>query len=459
MRFWDRLRTARTRASQREPARDAVSAGGPAGGATPSGPRPGTPAESSERTVAPVVVPRWVQLVLLPLGLLALWALARAAGAVVLILIVASLVALGLAPGVRRLERIMPRGLAILTVYIVGFAVLVAIGFLLASPVATQITRFQHNLPQITRDANRDLTNIQTFLNQHGISVHIQKQGQSALDTLQKNILKRSGDIVSFSRGLLSSLVTIGFDLVLILVLSIYMLVYGRQIGGLARRLMPSGDGTPEDDYPLLVQHAVSGYVRGQLLFSLIMGASAALVLTIFGIIGLFPDGERFAVFFGAFYGLMEFIPYIGPIIGPLPAIVVALFQDPISAVWLIIAFVALQQLEGHVVAPQVFRISLRINPILIIVSLLIGDQLYGIAGALVSLPVIAVIRQTVLYLRRHLVFEPWGVVTPAASGIGLLGAPTEPDHCPDCGYQAAGDDAFCRSCGASLEPRVRSSQ
>jgi predicted PurR-regulated permease PerM len=462
MPFWDRLRGARMRAPEGEPGHEAVRAGGPADGATPSGPDPGTAADSAVRTVPPVVVPRWVQLVLLPLALLALWALARAAGTVVLILIVASLVALGLARGVRRLERVMPRGLAILTVYIAGFAALVAIGFLLASPVATQITHFRHNLPQITRDANRDLANVQNFLNQHGLSVHITKQGQSALDTLQKNILKRSGDIVSFSRGILSSLVTIGFDLVLILVLSIYMLIYGRQIGELVRRVMPSGDGTPEDDYPLLVQHAVSGYVRGQLMFSLIMGASAALVLTIFGLVGLFPDGERYAVFFGAFYGLMEFIPYIGPIIGPLPAIAVALFQDPISAVWLVLAFVALQQIEGHVVAPQVFRISLRINPILIIVSLLIGDQLYGIAGALVSLPVIAVIRQTVVYLRRHLVFEPWGVMGAGGAGIGVLGDPApepEPDRCVNCGALAAGDDAFCHSCGASLEPRVRTSQ
>jgi predicted PurR-regulated permease PerM len=462
MRFWDRLRTATRRAHAGEPGPDAVNAGGPADAARAPGAGSGAVTESTERTVPPVVVPRWVQLVLLPLALLALWALARAAGTVVLVLIVASLVALGLAPGVRRLERIMPRGLAIPTVYIGGFAVLVAIGFLLASPVATQITHFQHNLPQITRNANRDLANFQDFLNKHGINVHITKQGQSALDTLQKNILKRSGDIVSFSRGLLSSLVTIGFDLVLILVLSIYMLIYGRQIGELVRRSMPSGDGTPEDDYPLLVQHAVSGYVRGQLLFSLIMGASAALVLTIFGLIGLFPDGERYAVFFGAFYGLMEFIPYIGPIIGPLPAIAVALFQDPISALWLVLAFVALQQLEGHVVAPQVFRISLRINPILIIVALLIGDQLYGIVGALVALPVIAVIRQTALYLRRHLVLEPWAVAGPGGSGIGLLGDPVPeagPDRCEDCGTLASGDDAFCHSCGASLEPRVRSSQ
>jgi predicted PurR-regulated permease PerM len=401
-------------------------------------------------TPPPVVVPRWVQLVLLPISLLGLWALARAAGTVLLILIVASIAALILNPLVRMLEHgRVPRGLGILTVYLGGLAVLVGIGVLLANPVSTQVSHFENNVPHLIDQANKDLANLQTWLNSHGINVHVQQQGQTALDTLGKNILKRSGDIVSFSRDLAGQLVTVGFDFVLVLVLSIYLLVYGKQIGELVRRIMPPGDGTPSDDYPLLVQHAVSGYVRGQLLFSLVMGASAALSLAIFGIIGIFPDGERYAVFFGAFYGLMEFIPYIGPIIGPLPAIILALFQNPVSAIWVVVLFVALQQLEGHVVAPQVFRISLRINPILIILALLIGFKLYGIVGALVALPVIAVIRQTAVYLRRHLVLERWSVTSPAA-GV-LLG----PDRCPDCGAAAQDDDTFCRTCGASLTPRV----
>ncbi|HEY5188421.1 MAG TPA: AI-2E family transporter [Solirubrobacteraceae bacterium] len=403
--------------------------------------------------IAPVVVPRWVQMVMLPIALLALWALARAAGAVLLILIVASLVALILAPLVRVLSHRVPRGLAILIVYLGGLAVLAGIGLLLASPISAQITNFEHNLPGIIRGANRDLANVQNWLTKNGINIHIQRQGQTALDTLQKNVLKRSGAIVSFSRDLLAGIVTIGFDFVLVLVLSIYLLVYGRQIGDLVRTIMPPGDGTPEDDYPRLVQKAVSGYVRGQLLFSLVMGASAALSLTVFGLLGIFPDGERYAIFLGAFYGVMEFIPYIGPIIGPVPAVLLALFQSPISAVWLIVLFVALQQLEGHVVAPQVFRISLRINPILIILALLVGYQLYGIAGSLVALPVISVIRQTVVYLRRHLVLEPWGVLGAGTDFLNLT-----PDRCPDCGERAAPQDTYCRSCGASLEPHVRSS-
>jgi predicted PurR-regulated permease PerM len=401
-----------------------------------------------------VVLPRWVQLVLLPLGLLGLWALARAAGSVLLILIIASLVALVLNPLVKILMRArLPRGLAILAVYLGFFAALAGVGVLLANPISTQLSHFENDVPSIVRKANHDLDNLQRWLNRHGIKIHIEKQGQTALQTLQKDILKRSSDIVAFSRNLLSKVVTILFDIVLVLVLSVYLLVYGNQIAELVRRIMPAGDGTPEDDFPLLVQRAVSGYLRGQLLFSLIMGASVTVALTIFGVVGIFPAGQTYAVFLGGFYGLMELIPYIGPIIGALPAVILALFEDPISAVWVILLFVALQQLEGHFVAPQVFRISLRINPILIILSLLVGYQLYGIVGALIALPLIAVLRQTILYLRRHMVLEPWRTTSPGV-GTGLLAL--GPDRCPDCDAPAGEGDAFCSACGASLEPRVR---
>jgi predicted PurR-regulated permease PerM len=386
--------------------------------------------------------------VVLPLALLGLWALARAAGPVLLILIIASAIALILNPPVKLLhQRGVPRGLAILIVYVALFAIVGGIGVLLSNPISNQVNRFSHDIPRITRQANHDLASVQHFLDKHGISIHIQKQGQTALQTLQKSLLKRSGAIVSFSRDLLGKLVTVLFGAVLVLVLSIYLLVYAREIGALVRRIMPPGDETPEDDYPLLVQRAVSGYVRGQLSFSVIMGASAGAALAIFGLVGIFPDGEHYAVFLGGFYGLMELVPYIGPILGALPSVVLALFDHPLTAVWVILLFVALQQLEGHFVAPQVFRISLRINPILIILALLVGYRLYGIGGALVALPVIAVIRTTVVYLRRHIVLEPWLVTAPAGAGVRL-----EAERCPDCGAPASPGDSFCRACGAALE-------
>lgn len=368
------------------------------------------PAASS---TPPMVVPRWAQPVLLLLALLALWALARAIGSLFVVIVAASVIALMLNPLSKILQHVMPRGIAIALSYIVVLLVFAAIGVLLAAPVSTQLGHFVDNLPHYVKDANHDLANLQTFLNRHGLKVHIVGQGHDALQTLQKKVLKSSGSILSFSRDVLGQLITLSVELVLTFVLSVYMLVYARDIGQLVRRWMPRGDATPEDDFPLLIQRAVSGYVRGQLLFSFIMGASAGIVLELMGLVGLFPDGSRYAVFFGMFYGLMELVPYVGPILGAIPPVAVALATHPVSAIWLVIAFLVLQQLEGHVVAPQVFRISLRINPIVVILALSIGGEIYGIAGALLALPVATIIRATLIYLRRHLVLEPWSTERP----------------------------------------------
>jgi predicted PurR-regulated permease PerM len=195
--------------------------------------------------------------------------------------------------------------------------------------------------------------------------------------------------------------------------MSVYLLIYAGQIGALVRHWLPDGDGTPQDDYPSRVQRAVGGYVRGQLLFSTVMGTTAGVSLLVFGALGIFPDGRTYAFAFGAFFGVMELVPFIGPVLGAIPPVVVALFQNPLTALWVVLLFIVLQQLEGHVVAPQIFSHALRINPLLVIIALLFGDAIYGIVGALMALPVAAVIRETILYLRRHVVLEPWRTQAP----------------------------------------------
>jgi predicted PurR-regulated permease PerM len=125
-------------------------------------------------------------------------------------------------------------------------------------------------------------------------------------------------------------------------------------------------------------------------------------------VLGIFPDGRKYAVVLAVFYGLMELVPYIGPILGALPAVLIALFTDPITAAWVILLFVGLQQIEGHIVAPQIFSHTLRINPLLVIFALLLGLQVHGLVGALVALPLLSILRETAVYLSRHLTLEPW---------------------------------------------------
>jgi predicted PurR-regulated permease PerM len=367
--------------------------------------RPATAHEEPARAV----VPRWIQLAVLPVALLAVWALANVAGQVLVLFIVAGLIALILNPAVAFLQRRrLPRGLAVLAVYVGFFLTLGGVGFLVANPISNQVQKFANNLPHLVDEANENIATFQEELNEQGVHIELVKQGKTALQTIQDKVAKSASKLASSSASILTEAAGAVFDLVLIFVLSVYMLLYGEQIGRLARRLMPSGDGTDADDYPHLVQRAVSRYVGGQLLFSLVMGASTGVSLWIYGTVGLFPDGSKYAIAFAVFYGVMELVPYIGPLLGAAPPVLVALFTHPISAVWLVILFIALQQLEGHVVAPQVFGHTLRINPILVIFALLLGLHVDGIVGALIALPTLSVLRETVVYLSRHVKLEPW---------------------------------------------------
>jgi predicted PurR-regulated permease PerM len=413
-------------------------------------------AEPPPTRAEPVVIPRWIQLVSLPLGLLALYAVVKAAGPVVLIFVTAAVIALMLSPLVGLLQRVrLPRGIAITSVYLGFVAALVLFGLLLANPVSDQVTTLRNDVPTITRSANQRLADVQDYFDRKGINVQIKKPGRTALGTLQEKVVGGTDSIVSFGTDLVTKVVTGGFALILILVLSIYMLIHGERIGALARGVMPPGDGTREDDYPSRVVRAVAGYVRGQLLFSLAMGFGAGLGLWIFGVTGIFPDGQTYALAFGVFFGLMELIPYVGPFLGALPPVLVALFQDPLTAVWVALLFIGLQQIEGHIVAPLIFGHALRINPLLVIFALLFGAELFGIFGALVALPVAAVVRETAVYLHQHTVLEPWGTMSP----LDVIRS-REPRRCPECGAPAGHDDLFCRSCGSELSrPQVPSAR
>jgi predicted PurR-regulated permease PerM len=416
----------------------------------------------------PVVVPRWVQLVTLPLGVVALWIVARAAGPVLLVFVVASVVALILNPLVTLVQRArLPRGLSVAVVYLSLVGVVVAVGFALSGPIADQAVAIQKDVPDVVDNANAQLADLQRWLDDQGINIHVKRQGETAIQTLSDQLRGATGDIASTATTLVTTVVTAGFALVLILVVSIYMLLYGESIGALVRRVMPPGDGTPADDYPTRVQAAVSGYVRGQFLFSLAMGAGCGIGLYLLGLVGVFPAGRTYALAFAIFFGLMELIPYIGPFLGAVPPLLVAVFTDPLDVVWVGLFFVALQELEGHVVAPQIFSHTLRINPLLVIFALLMGGEVAGILGALLALPLAAILRETFIYLRRHLVLEQWGAANPVVAVLSApppsaTAPPGEPPplviaaaqpHCPACGTAAYTGDAYCRACGTALAP------
>jgi predicted PurR-regulated permease PerM len=182
-------------------------------------------------------------------------------------------------------------------------------------------------------------------------------------------------------------------------------------------RRFPPGGGMP---LLLRIEHSLVNYVRGQIALSLIIGASAGFGLYIFGVTGLLPHGDTYALVFGAWVAVSEVLPYLGPWLGAVPPVIYALVVHPVSAIWVALLFLGIHQLEGHLVVPNVMGRSLRLHPLLVIFGLLAGAAIYGVGGALMALPLLAVARATWEFFSERVVFESW-------AGGGTIPVEVEP--------------------------------
>ena len=164
---------------------------------------------------------------------------------------------------------------------------------------------------------------------------------------------------------------------------------------------------------------AVVDYVKAQVLLSAVLGASVGVAMWILSLIGAFPSGGRYALFFGVWAGLMEAIPYLGPVLAAVPPSVVAVFDSPLSALWVIITFVLIQEVEGHILVPVIMGSRFRVHPLVVIFAILAGGEIHGITGMLIAIPLIPLIKETWLFFRPRLQFEGWCAAVTGELGAG----------------------------------------
>jgi predicted PurR-regulated permease PerM len=375
-----------------------------------------------------IEIPRWAQLVLLPLLLLLVWTVAGAVRHVLFLFLVSLLIALLLNPLVRGLGRAkVPRGGAVALVYL-AFAAVVALAILALALVVVQQTRnAAHRVdnyftvasghpPQT--GAQHDLARLQVWLDHNHLgSIHVEREGRKFLDQVgTADVQKYTTKALHWAEGAGLTVVTLLFDAVLLVVVSIYMLLdMQRLTEAVDRRFPPHGRG----GLIVRMEQAVASYVKGQLLLSLIIGVSVGLGLWILGTVGAVPHGDKYAAAFGAWAAVTELIPYIGPWLGAIPPVLYALVQNPLSALWVALLFLGIQQLEGHVVVPKVMGRSLRLHPLLVIFGLLAGGEIYGFAGILVALPLLAAGRAAWEFFAERVELQKWPTDAPLME-IGL---------------------------------------
>jgi predicted PurR-regulated permease PerM len=368
-----------------------------------------------------IQIPRWIQLVGLPVLLVLAFLLAGTLGHVLFLFLTASVIAFMLNPLVRDVTRLkVPRALSVTFVYAVFAAsvsaLLIAIGVVAFDQARNAGERIDDYVTNEDAEgltaAERDIDGLQAWLDDNGLErIQIREQFNDAIDSLG------AGDVsgyveegIAFVQGAAISFVLFLFSLILIVVISIYMLLDMPRLERAIDSRFPPHGGPPLTQQ---IESALWGYVKGQAILSTVIGTSAGVGMWILGETGAVQGAAEYALLFGLWTAFIEVIPYIGPWLSAVPPVIYALFVDPVGVIWVAALFLFIYQVEGHVVVPNVMASALRLHPLLVIFGLLAGGELYGIAGVLVALPTMAGLRAIWGFFRPRIRLERWDEGSP----------------------------------------------
>ena len=367
-----------------------------------------------------ITIPRWVQLVLIPVAIFLALYFGRSASHAVFVFLISTIVALLLNPVVLQMKRIkVPRWLAVPVVYLAFVAVVVVAIVFLGPPLLRQFQRLFEAIPGWLDSLNGLLADLENWLASHSIEVNLQINTDDIVNWLQSHGAESIGTLVTVGWSVVGWFV----NLFLTVVVSFYMLIDGKRIFRFICRLAP-GEQVVKEDYVRGLQTAFSKYVRGQLLLGATIGLACGLVIWIMSwdVVGVWPAGGQYALLFGFWAGVTEVIPYIGPWLGAVPPVIAAFFHSPMAALIVIIAYFVIQQLESHILAPNIVGSSVGVHPLVVIFALLAGAQIGGILGMLASLPLLAMLKHTLTFYDFKLSKAPWAgddgiALIPARSG------------------------------------------
>lgn len=292
---------------------------------------------------------------------------------VLAILFVSLIFASAVDPWVDKMQNYkLPRWLGILLIYIVFFSVIFLAVFALIPPFVEQSGQLAKNFPGYFTKIVDTYEGLKTFSLEHGVLDNL-NQGISALkDNLSSAVGSVFSSVFAIFGGIISFFV--------ILVMTFYMTVEESAMKRSLSFVLP--DKYQPFTLQLInkVQKKIGDWLKGQLVLSLIIG--------LMSYVGLLILGVNYALILALVAAIGEFIPYIGPFISAVPAILLAFTQSPVKALLVLILYVIIQQLENNLLVPKVMQKAVGLNPIISIIALMVGAKVGGLLGMILAIPV-----------------------------------------------------------------------
>jgi predicted PurR-regulated permease PerM len=304
--------------------------------------------------------------------------------ALIFLLFVAIVIGIAIRPLVEWLQRRgVARNTGIIIIYILIAAVVLGFLALTFPVIADQATQLSQNLPQYYSEIRGALVNSGNRLLQN-IGLRLPPELTlflSSMPVADGELLNQVTQTVFFTnlvvRGILS-------------ILAVFLLAYywTQESSGIIRtlmRLVPLNRRHDVQELFYLAESKMGGYVRGQAILCLLVGAAAFILYSMIGL--------PYTLVLALIAGAMEMVPIVGPALGAVPALLAALSTDPDKVIWVLIATGLIQMMENVLLVPRVMKNSMGVNPIIILLSLVAFSSVFGFAGALLALPLAAIIQ------------------------------------------------------------------
>jgi len=286
---------------------------------------------------------------------------------IALLIFVSLMLSLALSPFVEFLEkRKIPRGLAVLIIYIIIVSIVALIGAVALPPIISQTTRFIKSFPQIISSLGSTpiLNKVTTDLN----------------NFLAEQLMGASGNVIRVTVGAFSGILAV-FSL---MVFTAYLLLDLDNLREAFLFFLPAKPRKEIAEVLKEIEYKLGGWLRGQFILMCIVGGATY--------VGLLLLGIKYAAPLALIAGLLEVAPMLGPIISAVPGIIVGFSISPVTGLGVLALYLAIQQLENNIIVPKVMQKTVGFSPLITLLALLIGGKLFGVVGALLSVPLTLII-------------------------------------------------------------------
>ena len=298
---------------------------------------------------------------------------------VLLIIVVSLILASALNPWVNALQRRkVPRVLATVFIFLAFFGSFVLILVLMVPPIAEQVGELASNFPEYYNQVVNGFEQFQEVSWQQGLLDSL----QNTLSALQSNISQTASGVFGAVAGVFGGF----FSFLGVVVITFYMLLEEHALKQFIRSITPAKYQPYIFQLMNRSQERLRMWLKGQLILGFIIFLLAYIGLSILGV--------KYALVLALWAGLTEFIPYLGPLLGAIPAVFISLSTGNLwITLILIIWYIIIQQLENTILVPKVMEKTVGLNPLIVIIVMLIGAKLAGLVGILLAVPLTLIIK------------------------------------------------------------------